>query len=79
MSHLILARHITRVYGAGIFKQIYGGQEPSRNRVVARARQATHSQPGGFGFLESILGLLKSLKIRALATHQNQDRTPNQG
>jgi hypothetical protein len=34
------------------------------NRVVVPARQAT--QPGGIGSLESILGLLKSLKIRAL-------------
>jgi hypothetical protein len=32
--------------------------------VVIPDRQAT--QPGGIGFLESILGLLKSLKIRAL-------------
>jgi|688.fasta_scaffold2038600_1 hypothetical protein len=32
--------------------------------VVAPARQAT--KPGGIGSLESILGLLKSLKIRAL-------------
>jgi hypothetical protein len=38
--------------------------EPSRNRVVVPARQAT--QPGGIGSLETILGLLKSLKIRAL-------------
>jgi hypothetical protein len=35
------------------------------NRVVVPARQAKH--PGGIGSLESILGLLKSLKIRALA------------
>jgi hypothetical protein len=33
------------------------------NRVVVPARLAT--QPGGIGSLESILGLLKSLKIRA--------------
>ncbi len=39
------------------------GLLPSRNRVVVPARQAT--QPGGIGSLESILGLLKSLKIRA--------------
>jgi hypothetical protein len=39
-------------------------QEPSRKRVVVPVRQAT--QPGGIGSLESILGLLKSLKIRAL-------------
>jgi hypothetical protein len=37
--------------------------EPSRNRVVVPAPQATH--PGGIGSLESILGLIKSLKIRA--------------
>jgi hypothetical protein len=35
------------------------------NRVVVPARQAT--PPGGIGSLDSILGLLKSLKIRALA------------
>ncbi len=35
----------------------------SRIRVVVPARQGT--QPGGIGFLESILGLLKSLNIRA--------------
>jgi hypothetical protein len=34
------------------------------NRVIIPARQAT--KPGGVGSLESILGLLKSLKIRAL-------------
>jgi hypothetical protein len=33
-------------------------------KIPAPARQAT--QPGGIGSLESILGLLKSLKIRAL-------------
>ncbi len=43
------------------FYTIYGSQEPSRNRVVVLARQAT--QPGGTGSLESILGLLKSLKF----------------
>jgi hypothetical protein len=36
----------------------------SRNRVVVPARQPT--QLGGIGSLESILVLLKSLKIRAL-------------
>ncbi len=36
----------------------------SKNRVVVPARQAT--QPGGIRSLESILGLLKSFKIRAL-------------
>ncbi len=35
----------------------------NKNRVVVLARQAT--KPGGIGSLESILGLLKSLKIRA--------------
>jgi hypothetical protein len=35
----------------------------SRNSVVVPARQAT--QAGGIDSLESILGLLKSLKIRA--------------
>ncbi len=40
------------------------GKGPSRNKVVVPTRQAT--QPGGIGSLESILGLLKSLKIRAL-------------
>jgi hypothetical protein len=49
------------VASAGIFKQ---SMEPSRNRVVVPARQAT--QRGGIGSLESILGLLKSLKIRPL-------------
>jgi hypothetical protein len=41
-----------------------GARKPSRNRVVELARQAT-PQPGGIGSLESILELLKSLKIRA--------------
>jgi len=40
------------------------GWEPSRNRVVVPAHQAT--QPGRMCSLESILVLLKSLKIRAL-------------
>ncbi len=48
------------------FGTIYGGLEPSRNRVVVPARQAM--QPFGIGSLESILGILKSLKIRALET-----------
>jgi hypothetical protein len=42
------------------FLTIYGSKEPSRNRIVVPARQAT--QPGGSGSLESILGLSKSLK-----------------
>jgi hypothetical protein len=41
---------------------LWGLGEPSRNRVVVPARQAT--QPGGIGSLGLILGLLKSLKIR---------------
>ncbi len=36
----------------------------SNNRVVVPTRQAT--QADGIGSLESILGLLKSVKIRAL-------------
>jgi len=40
-----------------------GARKPSRDKVVVSTRQAT--QPGGIGSLESILGLLKSLKIRA--------------
>ncbi len=45
------------------FRTIYGGQEPSWNRVVVPARPAT--QAGGIDSLESISGLLKSLKIPA--------------
>jgi hypothetical protein len=45
------------------FLTIYGGWSPSRNRVVVPARKAT--QPGRISSLESILGLLKGLKIRA--------------
>ncbi len=45
---------------------LWGGGEPRRNRVVVPARQAT--QPGEIAALESILVLLKSLKIRALYT-----------
>ncbi len=48
---------------AGIFKQSMGAREASKNRVVVQARQATKA--GGIDFLESILGLLKSLIIRA--------------
>jgi hypothetical protein len=50
----------------GIFKQSMGAKNPVGilNRVVEPALQAT--QPGGTGSLESILELLKSLKIRAL-------------
>jgi hypothetical protein len=48
------------------FLNNYGGYQPSRNRVVVPARQAP--LPVGIGFLESILRLLKSLKIRALGS-----------
>ncbi len=44
-------------YSAGIFKQ----SGPVRNRVVVSDRQAT--QAGGIGSFESILCLLKSLKM----------------
>jgi hypothetical protein len=44
------------------------GQKPSRKRVFVPARQATKG--GGIDLLESILGLLRSLKIRA----QRDDR-----
>jgi hypothetical protein len=40
--------------------------EPSRNRAVVPARQATLA--GGIDSLEPILELLKSLKIRALGS-----------
>jgi hypothetical protein len=47
----------------------------ARNQVgigyCYRARQATH--PGGIGSLEWILGLLKSLKIRALEAGRFHD------
>jgi hypothetical protein len=51
------------LFSAGIFEQSKGARNRGRNRVVVPARQAT--QPGRNGSLESILGLLKSLKIRA--------------
>jgi hypothetical protein len=41
------------------------------NRVVVPARQAT--QPGGIGSLESILRLLKSLKIRTRTVYLIRD------
>ncbi len=43
---------------------IYGGWEPTINSVTVPARQAT--QAGRIDTLESIPGLLKSWKIRAL-------------
>ncbi len=52
----------------------------SRNRVVVLVRQAT--QPGGIGSFESILGGLKSLKIRAqiscLSFHPKRRQRPRQ-
>ncbi len=42
---------------------LWGPLEPSRSRVVVPARKA--AEAGGIDSLESILGLLKSLKIRA--------------
>ncbi len=47
-----------------MFKQSMGARNLGRNSVVVPSRQAT--QPGGIGSFESNLGLLKSLKIRAL-------------
>ncbi len=49
-------------YCAGTFKQSMGAG-PSRNRVIVPARYAS-----GIDSLESIPGLLKGLKIRALDT-----------
>ncbi len=46
------------------FKNVYGGQEPRRNRVIVPARQAT--QAGGIHSLESIPGPNKHFKVRAL-------------
>jgi hypothetical protein len=53
------------ISSAGIFKQYMGTRNQVGIGVVVPARQAT--QPGGIGSLESILGFLKSLKIRAQA------------
>jgi hypothetical protein len=53
-------------YWAGIYEQSMGAVEPSRNRVILPARQATKA--GGIDSLESIPGLLKSLKT-GLLTH----------
>ncbi len=49
---------------AVILEKSMGGLGTARNRFVVPARQAT--QPSGIGSLGSILGRLKSLKIRAL-------------
>ncbi len=58
-----------RPASAGIFKQVMG----AINRVVIPVHQAT--QLGGIGFLESILVLLKSLKIR-LRLHRLAESIP---
>jgi hypothetical protein len=50
-----------------------GGLGIEWNKVVVPARQAT--QPGGIGSLESILGLLKRLKIWAQG-EVVRERTP---
>ncbi len=56
---------VARNYGlCWNFRTIFGGQEPSRNRDVVPARQAT--QAGGIDSLESIPGLLKKFKIPSL-------------
>ncbi len=47
-----------------IFKQSIGARNRVGRLVAVPTRQA--SQPGGIGSLESILELLKCLKIRAL-------------
>jgi hypothetical protein len=47
---------------AGILNNLWR-KETNRNKVVVPATQAP--QPSGIGSKESILGLLKSLKIRA--------------
>ncbi len=58
---------VVNVISAGIFEQSMGARSRNRvDRVVVPARQAT--QPCRIGSLESILGLLKSLKIRAQIT-----------
>ncbi len=63
MSLLCLRVESIRVYQCWNLRTTYGGKEPSRNRVVVPARQATKA--GGIVSLESIPGLHKSLKIRA--------------
>ena len=54
--------HVYAVKQSWNFLTIYGGQEPSSNRVIVPARQATYA--GGIHSLESIPGLQKRLKIR---------------
>jgi hypothetical protein len=57
MNIVVILYLLTRC--AGIFKQSMGDRklEPSRNRVVKLARQAT--QPGGIGPCNRFLGSLK--------------------
>ncbi len=59
------------------FRTIYRGYEPSRNRVVVLARQATKA--GGINSLESNPRLLKSLKIPSLVSEPSKlpDADPN--
>jgi hypothetical protein len=45
----------------------------NRNSVVVLDRQATQS--GGIGFLELVLGLLKSLQIRALTRRSSLNKS----
>ncbi len=52
---------------------VLGGQEPSRNGIIVPARQAT--QAGEIHSLESIPGLHKRLKIRALLQLQGGEHT----
>jgi hypothetical protein len=59
--HSVLPLRSTQCWN---FLTVYRGGKSSRNTVVVAARQAT--QAGGIDSLESILGLLRSFKIRAL-------------
>ncbi len=64
---------LSLLVSAGIFKQPLG----ARNRVgiVLSYRPARlHTQPGGIGSMESILGLLKSFKLWALFSLYVSDR-----
>jgi hypothetical protein len=56
--------------GAGIFKQSVGARNRVGIVVAVPARQAT--QPSGIVSLELILGLLTSLKIRALLSCEEE-------
>jgi hypothetical protein len=52
---------------AGIFEQSMGARNRVGTWLSYRPAKLHSSQPGGTGYLESILGLLKSLKIPALS------------